>query len=499
LTFVLNFFYFDYLFAMVGSGPLNGTNAEHTAKLDARLHALLAAQGCHANTIGRFGELGVHSVQGLETLVDTRKDLRSFLVIGFGLDPLNGDDATKILNSLEAGKIVAAWEQAKKRVEVDNTREAERVAQSLPPQLTAEDLVVLKKKFERDHLKGKPLTDDKCPSKPYLELVVGHIESFWEAEKLTEVTSLAQAKRFAQGNKHTKSLHMDEDTLGFKLVTKPFGVPMPADSEALRARLRLMRNAHMLAKLKFPTKGVLATCSFEMWDDYIEHLFGADVWGFSIKGLDGKPMSCPHQGHVEAYDQAIREKACDLMTEGVDMETAFTRAREDMNLKNCTFLALFTTEHATQRCKALTAPAFRDINGAGSSAPSGAPKRERGEDDAGSQGQASKRQKKRERERLRKTANGKAQLALTDAPRGKGGGKRAGKQPLALKDIDRPPAGGKGGPLAGRKDLKQKTKEGKGFCYAFSNGQVCKKQNCPFAHACQICEGDHATVSCPSK
>ena len=95
LTFVLDFLYFDHLFTMAGSGPLSGTNAEHTAKLDARLHALLAAQGCNANTIGRFGELGVHSVQGLETLVDTRKDLRSFLVIGFGLDPLNGDDATK--------------------------------------------------------------------------------------------------------------------------------------------------------------------------------------------------------------------------------------------------------------------------------------------------------------------------------------------------------------------------------------------------------------------
>ena len=92
----------------------------------------------------------------------------------------------------------------------------------------------------------------------------------WEAEKLTEVTSLAQAERHALRNANSKTLSLDETACSFQITSKPFGVAIPSGSEALRARLRLMRNAHMFLKLKFPNKGVLATCELAVWEDYIE-------------------------------------------------------------------------------------------------------------------------------------------------------------------------------------------------------------------------------------
>ena len=69
---------------------------------------------------------------------------------------------------------------------MENTREAERIAQTLPPQLGVDDVPALKIKFERDFNRGEPITKAQCPSKPYLELKVGHAETMWEAEKLTE-------------------------------------------------------------------------------------------------------------------------------------------------------------------------------------------------------------------------------------------------------------------------------------------------------------------------
>ena len=136
----------------------------------------------------------------------------------------------------------------------------------------------------------------------------------------------------------------DGDTVSFNIATKPFGIPNPEGSEALRARLELMANCFLFLKLKFPQKGVLASCDRSMWDDYIRFLFGDDVWAFSIKDGNRRPVSCPHQGIVEDYDLAIREKVAVLMSEGMDIAAAFDSAMGDKDLKNIAFLCPFTIQ-----------------------------------------------------------------------------------------------------------------------------------------------------------
>ena len=124
------------------------------------------------------------------------------------------------------------------------------------------------------------------------------MDSLWQPERLTEVTSLAQANRHALSNQNTKSFSIDEVVCGFKMVTKPFGVPMPKGSEDLRARLKLIRNTYLMLRLKNPSKGVLATCTKQVWDDYIDWLFGPEIWGFTSTGEDGKPQACPPSSRV---------------------------------------------------------------------------------------------------------------------------------------------------------------------------------------------------------
>lgn len=467
-----------------------GTEAENIAKIDARLHAMMQTLNFHQRTMARLGELGVTTVQALNTLCDDRAGVRKFLHSACGIDPEGGN----FLHSLEAGKVISAWEQSAKRVEVDNKRDAERLASNLPPQIHGEEIQLLKKKFEATYNKGRTISKAFVPSKPYLELKIGHAETMWAAERLTEVTSFCRAERHAQRNNGGKKEWQldDGDSISFKVTTKPFGIPMPEDSETLRARLRLMANTFLFLKLKFPQKGVLATCTRAVWDDYIEYLFGDTVWGFTTRGPDGRPAACPHQGIVEGYDLALREKVADLMANGTDIENAFELAMNDKELKYTSFLCYFTTEVATSRCRALTAPAFRDIHGPGSQAP----KRQLAITDGSEEPQLSKRQKKAA---AKKAAKEKAAPAASNGNGGntgkskKGAGKGKKGKTLALQN---------GGVGDARAKLKQKTTSACSLgadlqiCFAWNNGQQCKKSPCTFAHACQICEGLHPKGEC---
>ena len=60
--------------------------------------------------------------------------------------------------NLEAGRVVPALEQSAKRVDVDNKRDADRLASNLPPQINGEELILLKKMFEKAYHKGRSIS-----------------------------------------------------------------------------------------------------------------------------------------------------------------------------------------------------------------------------------------------------------------------------------------------------------------------------------------------------
>ena len=268
-----------------------------------------------------------------------------------------------------------------------------------------------------------------------------------------------------------------------------------------------MGDTFMFLRLKFPQKGVLATCTKEVWDDYTEYLFGDKVWNFTTKGDDGQPSACPHQGIVEGHDWAIRNRVASLMSEGIDIEAAFDKAMSDDALRHTTFLAPFTIDVASQRCRALSAPAFKEIHGGSASS---AAKRKLDDDGTATLTRSQKRNAARAK------AKAKGQLALTAGAHnpGPGGGKQKkkknrGTRAQAQATLDQANGGGgTGGGArndkgAGKGKLKGKVttgpNKGLGICYAFNNGEVCKSIPCNFAHVCQICEGDHAKGQCPNK
>ena len=104
-----------------------GTEDDNVAKIDPRLHALFQSLGLNQRTMARLGGLGVTTTQCLHTLCDDRKDLRAFLKGSCGLDPSKGYEHT-----LEAGKVVSAWE--------DESLNVTRLAEVHRPSLVGDQL-----------------------------------------------------------------------------------------------------------------------------------------------------------------------------------------------------------------------------------------------------------------------------------------------------------------------------------------------------------------------
>ena len=244
----------------------------------------------------------------------------------------------------------------------------------------------------------------------------------------------------------------------------------------------------MLAKLKCPSKGVLQTCSTQLWSDYTDFLFGDEVWGFVAENEHGSPIAGPHIGHIIGFDFKVRQMVAVHMNEGLDIAKAFERAMECPQLRLKHFLMPVSASINDKECRALTAPALQEAR---FGLPRGNAQKRKITD--GGEDPMSAAAKKKARRKA-------AMQALRDAnPHGRpGGGKGQGKQgtsaQLALGDRAPPP------PRKGAGKNRSKTGETRlKICYAYNNGQACRQTPCHFLHVCQICEGAHPKGECDQR
>ena len=220
-------------------------------------------------------------------------------------------------------------------------------------------------------------------------------------------------------------------------------------------------------------------------------------------GPDNKPMSCPSLTQVLGYDFAIRTRIALLMNSGVDILTAFGQATADPEVRQTQFTSSVGVAIGTAECRALSAPGLREAyalpvsktsGGRASAAlalgdapPAGALTR--------SQTQKVKKKAKKARAQAEKAANDKAAKRLQG-----GGGGKVHPPPRALQNGGVGDGGAKGGGKAGKKQRKVKTAGGLEICFAYNNGKPCAGlADCPRAHVCQICEGQHPMSECPNK
>ena len=440
-------------------------------KLEPRFAAMLEGADVDVKTMDAFGTVGLRTLAVFTGLGKDDEKLRAFLK----KPPIDLDEDKDVMSSLEVAKLVSVWEAAKTTIHVENEAKAQRQNMSLPPRVGDKEVANLRSIFETSFFK---LDDVMIPSDGYFERKVGQMEKVWEAEPLTDITNVCQ-----KDVNRNAGVAWDNGTNQFKTVEKRFGVPLPDDSEGLRARLRTLGISWHFLKLRNPNKPELATASYEVLDRYTEWLLGPEVWGMATKDKTGKPVSTPHLDHVLIYDYELRKMVAKLMNTGTDIRSAFGIATADDKLHRQCFLNNVTLEIASGKCRSITAPGMKEVHaGVVSSAPNQGAKR--GLEDASEGLSKSQLNKIKVQAKKQALADAKRQLALVAPPPGdlraypprppgqgvsrnalkrqarqQGGGQGAGRgAPLALQN---------GGVGDGQKGAgKGAAKGGEGACYA---------------------------------
>ena len=271
---------------------------------------------------------------------------------------------------------------------------------------------------------------------------------------------------------------------------KDFYILNPTDEAGLRNRFDVMGAMLEMLKMRFMSNPILATASLEIMRDYADYLCGSHVWGFVVQGASG-PIACPSIRHVRNYDQAIRELQAKLMKSGKDFKAALEAAMLDGDTRMLNFTTPFGMEAHTNECKALSAPALREIY---SDLPNPEKRTLAMADRDQVQDERSAQAKNRAKTKANKAEKAKGgqkwQLAILDktppAPppqahkagrdkKGKGKGAKGGKD-------TRPPL---------PKGIKPKTADGRMVCFAHNKGEKCMELPCQMLHVCWWCHNDH--------
>mgnify|MGYP003333722578 CR=1 FL=1 len=323
--------------------------------MDPRLLAIMNQAKVKPEHQDRLGDADIETAQEFGHIAKTDAQFLLFLKRVCNLDPdTRGEDA------LPVARLTIAWENCKKRNEIETEQNAQRVVQNLPPMLSTDDHQSTREAWERKL--GRTLPDHKIPSEAYLQMKLGEIETVFKAEKLTMVTSLAQEAQQKTGQNTTNSLTFDiQGHPTLRTQKKEFFIAMPDDESSLRARFEIMGGMLEMLKMRFMANPIIATASLSIMKEYSEFLCGETVWGLVVKGAGGVPVACPHIGHVLAYGMATRTLQTKLMKGGMDFQKALETAMADVDTRTLHFTTAFSIEASTPQCRALTAPGLKEI------------------------------------------------------------------------------------------------------------------------------------------
>ena len=461
--------------------------------MDPRLLAIMNQAKVKPEHQDRLGDADIETAQEFGHIAKTDAQFLLFLKRVCNLDPdTRGEDA------LPVARLTIAWENCKKRNEIETEQNAQRVVQNLPPMLSTDDHQSTREAWERKL--GRTLPDHKIPSEAYLQMKLGEIETVFKAEKLTMVTSLAQEAQQKTGQNTTNSLTFDiQGHPTLRTQKKEFVIAMPVDESSLRARFEIMGGMLEMLKMRFMANPIIATASLSIMKEYSEFLCGETVWGLVVKGAEGVPLSCPHIGHVLAYDFAIRTLQTKLMKGGMDFQKALETAMADGDTRTLPFTTAFSIEASTPPCRALTAPGLKEIypnlaSGKGSAGRQ--PQLEGGAaGDSSTKTQKEKNYLKNVKKKLKKEEKKAAAANEKRAAAAAAANRRGG--PLAILDADRGTKGAKGKGKAGDrkpnpKGIKVRTDDEEAICFAHNRGDPCRNTPCNFKHVCWWCGGNHA-------
>ena len=273
----------------------------------------------------------------------------------------------------------------------------------------------------------------EVPAKVYVEKIADGIEKAEpRAELLTEVVNKLE------GDTDLMQTIWDRAGTPRSVRTYPT-VAVPRDPEELRNRIAILGIAWAFVAILQPSSKVLAGCTPQDWTSHLENVLGPFVHRLHARDQSGNIVASPPWTLVSSYEQEIRRKMVELMTDGIPIAEALKKAREDSVVKK----RYFTTPLS-----------------------------------AGS--------RKRKAEEYPNTENydfGSAEYNH------KGKGKTKGKGKGKTKS--------KGKYTAPVRTCEEKAPDNKKICFKFNDrDDKCTRKKCPFLHVCGWCSKDHPIYRC---
>ena len=373
-------------------------------------------------------------------LGESRMEVKDMLKDHMGLDASEG-----LAARAQVATVLASWEACKDMISRETTARAEARASRIVRPVGIVEHQAMRQAYEAQY--GK-LTNSQVPSKHYLGLKGEDVEEDDpKAEDLAEVGS--------KNDQEVDVLGAALDETGRLVVKKVIkNGRQPEDPEEFRAKLQIMQNCWLFLKTKHSNRSWLADMDDRVFGQFADHVLGGDIYGIKASGSGGDTVG-PSWKMVLKYQQEVRKKACEFVSEGQTLRNALRAAWQLTSLRDLYIVTPMALAPMQQK-RAQPDRAWDDVRKKKHKHNGGSPGK--GGSPGGSPG------------------------------KNKGGGNKGGS----------PGKKGKGGQIdAGRKKNKV---EGKPICYAWNNeGESCNG-SCGMAHVCQWClSTEHPAYKCTKK
>lgn len=244
------------------------------------------------------------SVRKFAALGDTKQQVRDAFRVDLALDVAAG-----AANRAAMACLVTAWQVAAEMTEKEIQARVEAKNLGVPRQVSFSDRNALLTAFERVH--GR-LEERETPSVDYISQKVEEVEQGeLTASLLDEVGSKEESLNLG--------VQSSLDASGrLRITREKKKSKLPANSEELRAKLKLEGNTLIMLGAKFRNRAWFQHLTPNDFSRYADWLLGEKVFGLQVPktAAEGmRPLNPPwatllrfeHQVRKEAYKQAIRQ------------------------------------------------------------------------------------------------------------------------------------------------------------------------------------------------
>jgi hypothetical protein len=290
--------------------------------------------------------------------------------------------------------------------------------------------IILRQRYENEYGRIK---DCSYPCHTMVERRLEELEQGEiVAEALSDVICVEEAIDEVAG------AMLDKDG-ALRMVKTTKKVPLPASSEELRNRIKILGVSFQLAAYKHFSRKWLTQMKPSIWQDHLDYILGSEIYGLKVQVMN-RVIEAPWLD-VLHFEHQLRKSACrKMMFENYTMADSMEAVRRDSATKEMYF--------STPVSMAASLP---------------------------KQVQNPPNPNKRKYDKDGKLIEGK----------GKKGGGRGGK-------------GGKDGKGKGTKSQfpNTKTPDGRLICFRYQDGLCTAGKKCKFVHVCARCLATHPMSEC---